>query len=304
MPPAALIVIGLVAAASAAATTAATAKSRKNTTRSSNYTDLEDEEGNKIYDKGAFDTFGDKNYDQTQAAFDYRKEGQMRDRKGPEADYTQANESRAMSNDARTSQGDALRLYQQAALGAGPSAAQAQLTSGLGQSINANQSMVASARGGQTGLAAMRAAVMGNAMSGQSAANQAAILRAQEQQAGMAGYSGAANQMRGADLAQMGQDSANAQANLKAEDAQRARNDQSSQYYHGSARQREEANRQAAIRRQEFQAGTHQAADNQNVQTGRENTRQQNEDFAKSRDGLVGAASGGMSAYATMGNKS
>jgi hypothetical protein len=302
MPPVALLVVGIAVAAGAAAATAATAKGRKNTTRAANYTDLEDENGKKIYDPGAFDTFGDKDYDKTQTTADYLKENRAAERKGPEADYGQANEDRAMSNDARTSQGNALSLYQQAALGNGPSAAQAQLTSGLGQSINANQAMVASARGGQTGLAAMRAAVMGNAMSGQNAANQAAQLRAQEQQAGMAGFSSAANQMRGADLTQMGQDASMAQANLKAESEQRGRNDQTSQFYHGAAMRREEADREAKIRRQEFQAQTHQAADQQNVQIGRDNTKQQNDDFAKSRDGMVGAVSGGMGEYAKSAN--
>lgn len=77
--------------------------------------------------------------------------------------------------------------YQGMANGTGPSAAQAQLQSGLDQSIAAQQAAAASTRGG-FGLAqaGYNAAQNAGQLEGQ-AANSAAQLRAQEQQAGIAG---------------------------------------------------------------------------------------------------------------------
>lgn len=100
----------------------------------------------------------------------------------------QAQGSLANSAQALGSQQQALGMYQQAAAGNGPSAAQAQLQSGLDQSLQAQQAQAASTRGG-FGLANAQhdASVNSGQLQGQ-AANNAAQLRAQEQQAGMAGY--------------------------------------------------------------------------------------------------------------------
>lgn len=62
----------------------------------------------------------------------------------------------------------------------GPSAAQAQLQSGLNQSEAANLAMARSGRGFGGGAGAMRTAIRANAAAGQNTANSAAALRAQE----------------------------------------------------------------------------------------------------------------------------
>jgi hypothetical protein len=74
----------------------------------------------------------------------------------------------------------AIGMMQQAAMGQGPSAAQAQLQAGVDQSIQAQMAAAAS-RGFSP--AAMRGAQMQSAQMQQQALNQAAQLRAQEQQA-------------------------------------------------------------------------------------------------------------------------
>lgn len=74
----------------------------------------------------------------------------------------------------------AFNLMQQAAMGQGPSAAQAQLQSGVDQALKA-QMAAAGSRG--FSAAAMRGAQMQGAEMQQQAVSQAAILRAQEQQA-------------------------------------------------------------------------------------------------------------------------
>jgi len=81
----------------------------------------------------------------------------------------------------------ALAMLQASANGTGPSAAQAQLRAGLDQNIAAQQAQLASTRGGQLANAGLQAS---NVEAGlyQQTANQAAQLRAQEQQAAQAQY--------------------------------------------------------------------------------------------------------------------
>lgn len=85
----------------------------------------------------------------------------------------------------------AIAQMQQAAMGQGPSAAQAQLQSGVDQSVQAQMAAAAS-RGFSP--AAMRGAQMQSAQMQQSAVNQAAQLRAQEQQAAQQAFLQAALQ--------------------------------------------------------------------------------------------------------------
>lgn len=128
-------------------------------------------------------------------------------RKGPVVDYANADEARGLGMSSRGSQADALAMYRAAALGQGPSAAQAQLQAGLDAANRQQMSMAASARGG--GLArsaAMRGAMANAGDQGLAAAQQAAILRAQEQQAGMQGFAGLGSAMRGMDMTQQGMD--------------------------------------------------------------------------------------------------
>lgn len=86
---------------------------------------------------------------------------------------------------------EALQMAQAAAQGQGPSAAQAQLQAGLDQSIAAQ--MAAGASGGG-GAAALRGAQQQAGLMQQQAANQAAQLRAQEQQQAMALFGNLATQ--------------------------------------------------------------------------------------------------------------
>ncbi len=121
--------------------------------------------------------------------------------------------------------GDSTALWQNAAHGNGPSAAQAQLQAGNDAAMHAQMSMAASARGGSLAAsAAQRHAMDNSATLGQQTANQAAMLRAQEMQAAMGGYS----QAQQAGLAGMA-GAAGQQAQLSAQ--QRALNDQASMHY-------------------------------------------------------------------------
>jgi hypothetical protein len=142
----------------------------------------------------------------------------------------------ANANAALGQQNQALGLYQQAAMGNGPSAAQAQLASGLGQSIAAQQSAAASTRGG-FGLAnAQHDAAMQAGQLQAQAANQAAQLRAQEQQAGMAGYAGLGTQIQGqqASNAQFGANLAQQQIQMNAQNQFAAQNAANNQLLQGS----------------------------------------------------------------------
>lgn len=120
-----------------------------------------------------------------------------------QADYGQSDQSRG-------AQYDALGLYRDAAMGRGPSAAQAQFQQGLDRSMAANMSLANSARGGSLGLAQGRLAAMGQNSAMLSSGNaQAAQLRAQEMQQAMSGYAGLGGQIRNADIG-----AADAQARL------------------------------------------------------------------------------------------
>lgn len=86
---------------------------------------------------------------------------------------------------------EALQMAQAAASGQGPSAAQAQLRAGVDQAIAAQMAAGASAGGG---AAALRGAQQQAGLMQQQAANQAAQLRAQEQQQAMALFGNLATQ--------------------------------------------------------------------------------------------------------------
>jgi len=123
----------------------------------------------------------------------YRGLGEEAGNRKIKADYDQANQTRGY-------QGEALGLYRDAAMGKGPSAAQAQFQGSLDQSLRAGQATANSARGGALGLAQARLAAAregGEMLS--DATSKAAALRAQEMQAAMGGYAGLGTQMRGQD---------------------------------------------------------------------------------------------------------
>jgi hypothetical protein len=86
-----------------------------------------------------------------------------------------------------------------AAAGRGPSAAQAQYAAGLAQAQNAALGLAASSRGAGRGAARLQALSQFGAQAGIQA-QQAAALRAQEQQSAMAAYTAALQGARGQDI--------------------------------------------------------------------------------------------------------
>jgi hypothetical protein len=93
---------------------------------------------------------------------------------------------------ARDAQADAMGMYRDAALGQGPSVAQAQLQAQGEQDARRQMQMQAAARGGNM-AGQMRAATMAGAAQAQQTRDSLAALRAQEQAAAMQGYAGMAD---------------------------------------------------------------------------------------------------------------
>src|SRR5688572_4655083 len=106
----------------------------------------------------------------------------------------------ALAN-ARGAQGQALGMYQDMAAGNGPSVAQLQMQQGQDQAIANQMAMQAQGRGGNLG-ANMRAASQAGVGMQMQGNQQAAQLRAQEQQAAMAGAAGLSTEMAGQGLQQ------------------------------------------------------------------------------------------------------
>lgn len=104
------------------------------------------------------------------------------------------------SNQDAVQQAQVLAQLQAMAAGTGPSAAQSQLSAGLGQAVGAQQAAAAGASYGQNAAARQRLAAMQGASLAAGAANQAAQTRAREQQAGMQGAGALSSQMRGQSL--------------------------------------------------------------------------------------------------------
>jgi hypothetical protein len=99
-------------------------------------------------------------------------------------------------------QNDAMGMYKNMAEGNGPSVAEAQQQQGLTQAIAAQQAAAAQAGGGNLQGQMRQGGAVGSAMQ-MEGINSAAQLRAQEQQAAMAGYAGMGNQMAGQGMEQM-----------------------------------------------------------------------------------------------------
>lgn len=93
---------------------------------------------------------------------------------------------------ARDAQADAMGMYRNAALGQGPSVAQAQLQAQGEQDARRQMQMQAAARGGNM-AGQMRAATMAGAAQAQQTRDSLAALRAQEQAAAMQGYASMAD---------------------------------------------------------------------------------------------------------------
>lgn len=104
-------------------------------------------------------------------------------------------QARALAGQGLGAQQDALGMYRDAAMGNGPSVAEAQMLVGADQSIANQTAMAAMGRSGNLGSIQRQAgqsAVATNLATNQ----QLGALRAQEQQAAMAGYAGMGTQMQ------------------------------------------------------------------------------------------------------------
>lgn len=130
--------------------------------------------------------------------------------------------------------GSASDLYRAAAMGNGYSAGQAQLQAGLAQQMAAQNSMTRSAGGGAYGMAsAQSSAVQGAPLMQERGRMMAEMLRAQEQQQGMAGYAAASGDLRNRGLALADQYGQQAQQIARTQMDQRGRNDAMAQFYEG-----------------------------------------------------------------------
>lgn len=196
-----------------------------------------------------------------------------------------------VSNQSRAGMADALEQYRLAALGKGPSAAQAQLQSGLDQAAAAANAQAASYRGGALGRNEMASrALAGSRNMNAAALAQAAALRAQEQQAGMAGYAQGAAQLGARDLQAQGMEGQMTTTQAQLDDAQRARND-------AMANAAEE--RRTGVRNATTQVGMAKEAANQAGKMHADDLRQKTEsDNAKASQANTYAAVGGMAGAA------
>ncbi len=162
---------------------------------------------------------------------------QATNRATPYGNYTDANYARQLAlSGSRQEQAKALAAYRDAAFGNGPSAAQAQFRGAIDESRRQALSMAAGARG--TGVQRAAAQMLGQPLAadaGQRAAYAAAMLRAQEQQQGMAGYMQGSTVMRGNDAAQQAQDAQQTQFDAQQSLAARNANDAARAYYEQQA---------------------------------------------------------------------
>lgn len=177
-------------------------------------------------------------------------------RQGAQIDNSNYNFDRQLEGTARDQQQYGLDQYRNMIEGKGPSVAEHQMGLGLAQAQqnNANAlqaaqqaaaSRAASARGGGANLAAAQmmaaqqqggaaaAANQTNAQLGQQAAFQGGMLRAQEQQQALAGFSGMSAQQRAQDLQRAGMSADQAYKQATLEQQQHALNDTRNLAYEG-----------------------------------------------------------------------
>lgn len=263
-------------------------KAGKRTFEQSNYAKGPD------YDSNAFN-YGGSGQAATQEIAGSRGMGYAAQaRQGPQVNYGAADQSRGLGLAARGGQGEAGDLYRAAALGQGPSAAQAQLRMGLDQATASQYALANSARGGALGLAGAQQQAQSQAalMAGQ-AAQQAAVLRAQEQQAGMAGYAGVMGQQRGQDLQAQGLDAQQAQYQAGLEMQQRGLNSTDQRFFEQQAMEIQRMRMQGAMARQDFQAAQHRNTDAARAELDAANSA----NAAATVKAATGAVSGGLEGY-------
>lgn len=214
-------------------------------------------------------------------------------RQGPQMDTRNIDADRALGQQARGRVTGALDMYQQAAEGKGPSAAQGMLQQGLDRNIAMQRSLAASAKSPAMQRAELQSQSLANAgqLGAQNSA-QAAILRAQEQQAGMAGLMQGSLGLRSGDAQSQGLSLSQSNAQTGYDANQRGLNDAMQRYYEG--------NRQS-VQDQQFAASQRQAGANQQGAMAADAT---NAQYAAARakaradaaGGILGGAVGGAQA--------
>jgi hypothetical protein len=164
--------------------------------------------------------------------------GQAANRVGPGTNYDQAMQARQMQLAGLGQMQQSRGMWEQAAMGNGPSAAQAQLRAGVDQGIAAQMAAANSMAGGGLARAgAMQQAREAGAGMMAGHANQAAQLRANEMNQARMGLS-QADQMYGGQLSQLaGQDTQRAQFLTQTEMQQRQMNDQAMMGLYGLGHQ-------------------------------------------------------------------
>jgi len=163
---------------------------------------------------------------------------EARNREAVQMDRTEFDADRARELEARGGMLATEGTLRDWVAGKGPSAAQSQFQSGLDQSIASQMAMANSARGGGFAQAAARqAAGAQGALQRMQGVSQAASLRAQEMQSAMGQLQSQGYNIRAQDQTRSAQGAEWEDAQARLSDAQRARNDATSQYYEGMRQQ-------------------------------------------------------------------
>ncbi len=207
---------------------------------------------------------------------------QSRHRSGATTQAAQINT--AQQGQAREAQMALLGRLTQAADGQGPSVAQAQLQGATDRNFQ-QAAALANTQRGMGGAAAARQVAAQAGLMGQQAANDSAVLRAQEQQAAMAQLGQFTQSMRGQDI-DLAAQQANLQqqtnlANLQSEVTQRQMNDQATQFYLNSGMSLSMAQQQAAMDMQRLLTDQNLAYNQIGLQA--------TQGAAAGRSGLIGA---------------
>lgn len=176
-------------------------------------------------------------------------------RLGAQMDTRNIDADRAAGEQARGRVTGALDMYQQAAMGQGPSAAQGMLQQGLDKNIAMQRSLAATAKAPAMQRAELQSQGLANAgqLGAQNAA-QAAIVKGQEQQAGMAGLMQGSMGLRSGDAQAQGLSLQQSSTQAGYQQQQNALNDAQQRAY--------EAQRQS-VRDQQFRAQQSQQELNQ-----------------------------------------
>lgn len=139
-----------------------------------------------------------------------------------------------VSNASRGDMAGAMGMLRDAAMGKGPSAAGAELQLGVDESNRNAHALASSSRGGALGRGeAMSQALAQQSHNTNAAVNQAAALRAREQQAGQAGYAQSAGALAGRDLQAQQLEGTMTTEQARLNDAQSGRNDARAGQYEG-----------------------------------------------------------------------